>query len=47
LPPDVLQALIREALEEIIDREAYDATIERERKLAERFRVAVDKIKDA
>ena len=45
LPPDVLQQLIRTALEEIVDAELMTSCIEREERLGAQFRTAVEKIK--
>lgn len=44
LPPDVLQSVIREALDRVIDREMYDAVIAREEDGKKKLIKAAEKI---
>ena len=46
LPPNVLSALIRNAFEEIVDREAMDKVIAREERGKAALRKAANKIVD-
>ena len=44
LPPDVLQKMVREEIEEHMDEEAYEAVKEREEELVEKLRAAAGEI---